>query len=425
MKEDKSIEKIARILRIDKEELVKLNNGLEQKTGKSGVLEKIAGENETLLRKSLDFLGLGRNVSAFELYDSLISKVESDDMKIFEALGRPNLEIPEQVQRVLDLARKLTDGYKGFFLKKDVAERLLRSEPPKQILKALGYKTVDAMLAKEDWLEIFSALRFLENPEWLNNVFFNQYKKLTPADFEERTITAKVLGKKWVRVAEKFVKKKYHNVSHLKELGVIFVIPKSLGVSGETLRLLALLLHYCHEIHFYSDLFRYFAKDKKTFSKNLIDLLKGYVSEYDLSDISVKKTRFPKFLVIQQYLGKIDENDWRLFFPHVNPESIHWQKAENNIVLIEKFLPKIKDGLHFWKDLDCVGDFFKDDVGREVLVSFNLVDIIMSLVMEKEMVKYLYHHQEALWNRIYSGYFGEKKLLNVIQKNISKGWFQV
>ena len=107
------------------------------------------------------------------------------------------------------------------------------------------------------------------------------------------------------------------------------------------------------------------------------------------------------FLIIQRYLAKDDENDHRLFLPHLNPEALHWDPAETALAKIE--------GLDFWKDLDWVGDFFKIETGGEVPVSFNLVDTVMSLVQEKEMIKYLYHHQEALWNKIFVSYFGRRK----------------
>ena len=145
----------------------------------------------------------------------------------------------------------------------------------------------------------------------------------------------------------------------------------------------------------------------------------------DVIDQRIGMVGRPKFLVIQRYLAKDDENDWRLFEPHVNPEAVHWRRAEEELARTEEILPEIQDGLHFWKDLDWVGDYFKDEVGREVLVSFNLVDTVMALVMEKEMIKYLYHHQEALWNKIFISYFGEEKMLELMKENMIRGWFEI
>ena len=58
----------------------------------------------------------------------------------------------------------------------------------------------------------------------------------------------KILEPQWLDVAEKFLEKKYHNVSHLKEFGVIFVIPLKIDMPGETLRLFTLILHYLNEV---------------------------------------------------------------------------------------------------------------------------------------------------------------------------------
>ena len=77
-------------------------------------------------------------------------------------------------------------------------------------------------------------------------------------------------------------------------------------------------------------------------------------------------------------------------------------------------------GVGFWHDLGWVGDFFYTDVGIDVLVSFDLVDAAMSLVKRKEMTKYLYHHQEALWNKIFSSYFDESLMEKMIIDNWEK-----
>lgn len=407
-------EKIAKILRAEKQTIALLEDNLNRLTGKSSFFYSLMEENDRLVDEYLDRLGLGRNSMALDVYDALISKVESDDLRIFQALKNPQLSNPKDCQRIIDLAQDISPKRKGFFLKTEVAEKFLKAEPPQKILKALGYASVETMLAKEDLSEVYSGLRFLEDPEWLNNRFFRQYRDLKATDFEEREIKVKVLGSQWVAAAEKFVQKKYHNISHLKELGIIFVIPVSLKVSGEVLRTLSLLVHYFHEVYFYSDLARQFAeKNPDDFSAKFISLLRGDVLK-TLPSPSVGRY---SFFIIQRYLAKDDENDRRLFLPHLNPEALHWDKAEESLAKIE--------GLDFWKDLDWVGDFFKLETGDEALVSFNLVDTIMSLVKEKEMVKYLYHHQEALWNKIFISYFGQEKAEELIKENLIKGWFEV
>lgn len=417
-------EKIAKILRISKKDLAELVFGLEKITGKIGVMEKIFFENEKIIGEKLLFLGVNHDSPALEIYDALISKIEADDLKLLNIIGHSSLRGYEASQAVVDFVKTIHGKkssdilFNGFFLKKEKAKHLLIAEPPRKIMEALGYEHVGDLVEKEDLLEIYSALRFLEDTEWQNKVFFKQYESLKPEDFEERPVELRALSSKWAEAAAKFVDKKHHNVSHLKELGVIFVVPTFLGISGETLRLVSLLCHYLHEVSFYSDLFKQFTKDYKNFSSNLISVLRGDVVEKK-SIVVVSEARRPRFLVVQRYLAKDDDNDWRLFEPHINPEALHWQRAEDDIVKINH------DGLRFWGGLGWVGDFFKTDVGIEVLISFDLVDTVMALVKQKEMAKYLYHHQEALWNKIFIEYFGVEKLEKLSKDNIIKGWFEV
>ncbi|MBI2024745.1 MAG: hypothetical protein HYT03_01455 [Candidatus Harrisonbacteria bacterium] len=418
------IENLARILRIDKHRLENLEQDLLKVTGKAGVLKKLSEENEKILNDRLSQLGLSRNSRALDVYDALISKIEADDVAIYKSLHLEKPDHLESAKRVTDFVQKLHPPKKGYFLKLEKAKQFLIAQPPKNILKALGYKYVEELLQKEDILEVYSALRFLEGSEWLNGVFFKQYESLKPDDFEEREVVVRALNEKWAKAAEKFVAKKYHNVSHLKELGVIFVIPVFLGISGETLRLLSLLTHYLNEVEFYSDLFKQIRALGENFAKNIISLLRGDVVEEPLSPV-LPEARRPRFLVVQRYLAKDDENDWRLFEPRINPEALHWEKAEDEIQQIEGKLPGFSDDLKFWNGLGTVGGFFKSETGVDILVSFNLVDTVMALVKRKELMKYLYHHQEAIWNQIFEFYFSKQALEEHSRKYLLKGWFEI
>ena len=131
------------------------------------------------------------------------------------------------------------------------------------------------------------------------------------------------------------------------------------------------------------------------------------------------------WMVVQRYLAKDDENDWRLFFPHINPEAMHWEKAEKSLAKLSEGDEEFSKELSFWDGLGWVGDYFVDESGVKVLASFDLVDTVMSLVKEKEMVKYLYHHQEALWNKIFTEYMGEKGLEKYSREHLLKGYFEL
>ncbi|MFA6296816.1 MAG: hypothetical protein WC663_05655 [Patescibacteria group bacterium] len=409
-----SAEKIARILRTDKVTVLKTAELMEKKFKKSLVLDKIVSENNFRIKELLGILKLPKNSHALTIHKAIILKLKRDDRALFEMLGQPICEKKESCSKAIQVALEITDNKRGFFIKKDKAKEFLLKNPPPNILSALKYKSMELLLEKEDWREVYAALRFVESRDWMNNVFSKAYLKLQPSDFEYRDIEVIVLNEKWLRIAQRFIKKKYHNLSHLKELGIIFIIPISSGIAGETLRMFSLILHYLNEIPFYSKLIEKHKTDGK-FANNLDSLIRG--------DVLSEKMPFGFFRIVQRYLAKDDENDFRLFEPHVNPETIHWSKAEESL---SKLDVKFK-GLEFafWEGLNFVGDFFKGDLNDE-LISFNLIDNEMGLAKRKEMIKYLYHHQESLWNKIFYEYVGGKTMMEkMIIDNWEKGYIEV
>ncbi len=413
-------EKIATILRVDQHVIEEVEKRLSSVTGKAKVLEAIITENEDLIISQLLALGVSRSSRASEVFDALISKVESDDYQIYKALGNPDCKKIGDCQRISDTALNIAKPPKGFFLKLDKAREFLLKEPPRQVMAFLGYSSVEEMLEKEDLMEVYSSLRFIEGNDWLNNVFFKQYEKLTPEDFEERDIVVKALSEKWGVESEKFVKKKHHNISHLKELGVVFVIPTLIGISGEILRMFALIFHYLSEIPFYASIFKTISKDRATFSNNFISLLRGDVLE-EAPEVAGKSV----WLVIQRYLAKDDPNDHRLFIPHINPEALHWTLAIERLFSVGEVLDGFSEELSFWRGSGWIGDYFRDEAGVDVLISFDLVDTVMDLVKRREGRKYLYHHQEALWNKIFSSYFGGDELEKYCRDYLLKGYFEL
>ena len=247
------------------------------------------------------------------------------------------------------------------------------------------------------------------------------YRALSPDDFEERDVQLVILDTKWTAVAEKFLKKKYHNVSHLKEFGIIFVIPIKLDTPGETLRLFMLLLHYMHEVPFYNTLFRQFMASED-FPGVFRSLLRGDVTTTPLPDGAAVSWR-----VVQRYLAKDNVDDFRLFEPHVNPEADHWWRAEEDLGRLSRILGHEAGELDlgWWTGLDFVGELFEvPALGRTELVSFDLIDLLMSTV-ERDRVKYLYHQQEALWNKIFVEYMGRERMEELINEHILDGFINL
>lgn len=414
---EEAIKKISRILRADPALLTKLEERMAALTGKHEVLQSIAEENDAQIKKTLQRLEV-RDHNVHDFFNALIANLKQSDWKLYKFLHEPLGNTSESLRTLVNVAKELADIKPLRVLKLEKAREILRQNPPPNVLSGLGYSSVDELLAHEDLLEIFSALRFIESTEWMHENFDKEYDHLTADDFEERDVKVIVLREKWLQLAEKFLQKKYHNVSHLKELGVIFIIPIPIDTPGETLRLFALVLHYLHEMEFYNVLIQRYMKDAD-FVDKFKSLLRGDVGDV-LHEIRDGKIRVP---IVQRYLAKEDPNDVHLTTPHVNSETLHWDKAENDIAKLSARFDYLN--LDMWQNLGWVGDYFPVEGDGEELLSFDLIDTVMYIVKAKELIKYLYHHQEALWNKIFSEYLGREAMEKMIIENFDKGYIDL
>jgi len=143
---EESYKKVARILRTDKDYIGNIEKRFEVITGKKGMIDKILEENSNLVKDRLLKLGVSSGADVKTIYDALISKIESDDKNVFELLGQPNCRVGTDCQGIGEVAKKIVKPPTGFFLKLDKAQEFLAKEPPKRVMKALGYKSVEKML---------------------------------------------------------------------------------------------------------------------------------------------------------------------------------------------------------------------------------------------------------------------------------------
>lgn len=370
---------------------------LEDKIGRKGIDTELIGD---ILQKGYSHagqLGLDSDFNAKELYYSLINRVKADDERLARALGGKNIDdVAEMMPLIIKKFESLDLPRKGWFLKPAIARKMLKNCPPQNIMKRLGYKDVSLMLEKENIFEIFTAIRFGETAEWLNN-FNEQYKSVKFKDFENRSIHVIVYDpKKWGDIAVNFVKKKLHNITHSKELGVIVAVPlPKKTMRGITLKMLPLLLHYCYEVHLYSAYF-HLISTQKDFGKRLSETLIADTAHVPIMD----GRHHVHWRVIQRYYGKLNgEQHPEVFQPHVQPEDLHWRKAEDELF-------KIDPELAFWRDMDYVAL----DIENEV-VTFNLMDVEFNYSNGNSFEeRNLYHFRESLWNELFERYMGQKVL---------------
>lgn len=379
---------------------------LEWLTGKKGIDVRFTSEIIEKTHAAIRSLGLdSRDTTDKELYHALNNRVRDHNKHIAKALGTSDdAPIKEIVPKLVEVANSVKLNRSAWVLKKSVAKDLLRAMPPKKMMKHLGYRSLESMFKNENFGEIYTALRFSEGDDWL--VSYNELfeKQITPSDFEKRDIEIVVMDHhKWADITAAFVKKKKHNITHTKELGVIVVVPmQQTHMRGLSLKTLPLLFHYINEIRLYSAFFK-LKSTQKHFGKT--------ISETLIADTGTGATigNFHiHWRVIQRYFGKLGEQPPEVFQPHVQPEDLHWRRAA-------EILYEVSPELKFWEDLEYVG---RVDTDRHP-VAFNLFDVSFAYSNEETFeTRYFYHMREALWNELFMRYMGEKKLKEQILQQL-------
>lgn len=367
---------------------------LESASGNLGADTRLMGDIIKMAHQNLRTMKLDpQNSTGEEIYHALLSHVAEDNKRLAGIIGATDHEdIAHMVPFMVKAAERVKFNRKVFVLKHEKAKELLRKMPPYILMKELGYKKVDDMFENEDFDEMYTALRFSEGPEWLNK-YDELFKSVKASDYEERNIRIVAMDHdKYADLAEGFVKKKLHNVTHTKELGVIVVVPmKAKRMKGLVLKTLPLLLHYLNEIKLYSTFFKLKSRTTKHFGEVVMETLIA-----DTTTGSQIVGNHVHWRVIQRYLGRHrEEATPEAFEPHVHPEDLHWRRAED-------LLYQIDPQLEFWKDRDFVGLMYDD-----FPVAFNLFDISFAYsnnVPYKD--RYAYHFRESLWNELFARYMG-------------------
>jgi hypothetical protein len=378
---------------------------LESLTGSKSIDVSLQSDIIYRVHNRIRKLGLDPNDSTVqEVYQALENRVAEDNIRLAKIIGFDNDWNVRKLVPLMIKAVKKTDIPKSTWaLKRSVAKKFLKKMPPKEMMAHLNYKSIDSMLKREPFDELYTALRFTEGPEWLNQ-YNEMFKTVKASDFETRQIS--IIGMdhdKWVDLAGKFTKKKFHNVTHTKEMGTIVVVPMHVDrMRGLPLKTMALLFHYINEVRLYASFFK-LKSTHKNFGKEVVDTLTA-----DPGTSAIIADRHVHWRVIQRYFGKIkDESHPEAFEPHVHPEDLHWRKAEESLYQID---PE----LDFWNDLDYVLHSFDGEV-----VSFNLTDVSFAYSNELSFKqRYLYHGRESLWNEIFMRYMGQQNLSNQILRQL-------
>ncbi len=180
----------------------KIINTLEDKNGYPSHDVRLLAESIQKIRVKLNDLGLDPDdTTGQELYQALLAKFIKDSQAFDNEYGTDLSGFDQKTAKAAQLLSKSLEMPRQWFLKKSIAKDILRQQPPKRVMKALHYRSVESMLKREDLAELFLASQYIESATW-RRLHSRAISKLDQTAFELRSIALASLSyDNWVAIA--------------------------------------------------------------------------------------------------------------------------------------------------------------------------------------------------------------------------------
>lgn len=348
-----------------------------------------------------------------ELYKALEERVKADDAKLsryFRTHAATHVSAEADVVAGMAHAiQEVPDAKRTFALKGSSLKAVLKKNPPKKAMKQLGYRSLDSFLKHESPVLILAAATMSEGQAWHKRLL-DIYKKLTPADFESRTIQiVHPNSVRWQHLAESTVAQKKHNLISLKEMGALVFLPLPASIpEGVVTASFSLALHELNEIRAASTFLK-LSQVKADFGQVVGTIVGGEPKlNSELLDQPVS------WHLIQRYYARLTHKFKEdVFGPHLQLEDMVWHP-------VEQTLSKLEPSFSFWHDTAHIG--FLD--GHKA-VSMNLTDAALNLCNKLAYEKRAVHYfQRSLWHELMLRYLNyepvEETVLNELQPQLAE-----
>lgn len=387
---------VAELAGADKQVVREAFSRLEIQSGNPGIDLRLTSEIYGRIHMKMRELGLDpSDTTPHELYNALVSLAARHDAFLATRIGIDHpTDYSEIAEAIVRLVSRMRVPKHIWGLKPTSAKNLLKKLPPKVLMKALHYRSLDSMLKRESPAFLVALARHCESVHWQRQ-FTNAYKHLTANDFETRDVEVRFLNGKHGQSINKIFESRHNNIIHNPETGMIVLLPlltnSTPALKGLTLTSLLLTLHYINDMRAFSS-YGKFIHMRPDFGQLLVDHVAEKQHNLFMGGQNVH------WRIVHRYFGSQNQSGHpEIFEPHVQPEDLAYRKAE-------AVLYRLEPALQFWHDLDYVGLPQPDGP-----ISFNLADVALELVNGRPYEKRLaYHLRDAVWNEVYSRYVGER-----------------
>ncbi len=387
-------------------------------------LEQVGGHQNTDIKLSVEViqaakdkiarLGLDKHdTSAMELYHTLQSRLNADDIRLERSLRtRAATHVSAEsnlMDGILHALESDARSVNSFAIKQTVLKRNLKKTPPKRLLKQLGYRSLDAMIRNEPIAALIAVAHLVESAAWKRS-WLDGYKKLKTADFENRA--ALVLcprSSRWEAITQKIIAERSHTVLGLPELAAVVLLPlPAERPQGMVVASVALALQELNSIRSASSYLRA-SQMQGDFAARVRDVANGNVQ---LSTPVLHQAL--TWQLVQQYFARTKANlSEDIFGPYAQAEDFNWRSVELR-------LSELCPSMEFW-----VNNTFLSFIHEGHVVSLNVLDAAINSCndLAYELRTSLYA-QQALWHELTLRYLDRESLeaavASLLQPKIAK-----
>ncbi len=373
---------------------------LEKTLGGASHDVRLLGDISAKLAAIIAGFGLDpRDTTPEELYAVLRRQVSHDNERLAKALG---VEQPDNVRQAAPLIiramKKQYEGYECFAVKSSSLKKILKQVPPKQLMKAMHYRSIDSMLKHEQTSRIVVLARYTEDNDW-SYKYAAAVADLSARDFEVRAIELMWLDKPELADALAGTLPRHHLVLHAKEVGCIAVVPgKTKQIPSFLIRTIGLITHYIQEI-----------MSASTYTKSMLGRSDfGQRLQQSLSDgqdSHITLAGYPlhwRALYGAVHRAKLQE----MFPPHISEPD--WRQATAN-----NYLSQYNSHITRWADNGYVLMRHKNPV------SCNVIDVAIDDSYKLEFGRHsLKFARRELEQELFSRYLSEPRVYNVILRRL-------
>lgn len=377
---------------------------LERASGFPNADIRLTTDIQNRLRQKIAELGLDpADTTGPELYSALHERLRHDEALVRAVLSIETGTAPQDIlQHIVAVVTQAQVPKQAFTVKQSVAKRMFRKRQPKHLMKKLGYRSLDSMLKHEPAACLYAAAVMTESKAWLVS-FYEQYKALTPSDFEMRDIAVIMpAGKKWQAVTEEFAEASRQNILTFRELGAVVVLPQANDQDGIAITHLVLLLHAMNEIRSFSS----YAKLQQVKPDFGVQLAKIVADEPKMGAQIAGKT--VPWRTIHRFYAADDAVHPEIFEPHVQAEDLHWIQPED-------ILAQLEPALAFWQNTQSIVMVHDGQP-----ISCNLQDVAMGYYNKLGFKDRIVHFvRDALWHDVMSRYLDSANLEAALGRQLS------